>query len=233
LGGLPSVDFSVVVAWLNRLEGVSVSHEARVFSLLYNIIRSSMLNPWLLQADIAPLMQDQLKSKIGDGLGEVYNILSGPETVRIWGDAHAHYLDPLDKPKFVELFFDCFKDSFLICVLEDPVVSMKKLLARNWVGTAWEAADVVARHLAASERASRDYPRFVCQLNFGTDRNNAAAAHKLANWLGITDEAAIDRLLVSLASEAADLSDTTVGVSSRADLEDRLNFWRGELRNNP
>lgn len=227
IAGLPSVDLSVPVIWMNQAPGVTVSHEARVFALFYDIVQRSACNPWLLHADMVPVVQAALRKDLASTFSTLFLRLGKNPTANIWGDAHAHYLDPLDKPKFVEFFFQCFAEGRLLILLEDPLLCMEKLLARAWVPTLWEAADVTARHIAAAEQAAVDFPHAVYTFHAGPGRDNWSVAQKLEAWAGVSNPDGLD-LLIRMLSASGEASPTDVAAGLTT-FDDRLAYWRTEL----
>lgn len=229
VAGIPSVDLSRLVDALNQSGRCVVTNEARTFAYWYHMARRAVADPWLLHPNMSRMITQALESGGGELLTDLYRTLAAGADFTVWGDAHAHYLDPLDKPGFHDFFFKSFHAGIFVAVIDDPALCVARLLARNWVPSSPEAVDVVARHLAQTERLVECYP----DAAFVLDRRSAKLARdaqRLVERLGVAadvDGEELGRRLTEPEPEES-FADPLPGLEIM--LSDRLTSWRRDLR---
>jgi hypothetical protein len=230
IAAIPSIDISRVVGLLNQSDRCLVTNEARTFAYWYHVSRRVVADPWLLHPHMAGLVTETLDNAGAGLLTELYrSIGGGGASLSVWGDAHAHYLDPLDKPGFPDFFLKSFRSGVLITVLDEPWRCVARLIARGWVPSATEAVDVVARHIAQAESVADRYPGSAFQLDLRRS-DLKDALRELAVRLGIAADLDLETFMRSPDEPDPQVEPMEPLAEVEAMFNDRLAVWRHELR---
>ena len=229
IGAIPSVDLSAIVSWMNSNNRIAITLEARTLSLGYAVSERLPSDPWLLNPDMIGVVRRSVERRFSTVLEDVYADIASEPGLETWGDAHCHYLDPLDKPDFMEYLVRQFGHCAFVSITDDLEVCAAKLVERGWAASTMEAADVVARHQASSELIRQTHPDRAFCFDLTSECGWIEEAGRLGRWMEIgTDR--VHALRSAFLSRIADQPTSKSSAEYSAAVNSRLSHWRHQLK---